>query len=222
MKLTPAKIRAAWKPELRTRRFRLEHSLFMRDYGPLRQVIGVQRNYLLPAWKTNPSIGILDSFWKEPKLRVYLSGNIGSGGARFFEDEGSGRAEDRFSEKLRAVLECGILSLDSFAGPVTLIDLFEKAVDQCTHVERFFERGRNDGKPRPAWLKTIHVAPSTPPRPAPLYFDLLTLLHHAAGNLEKGCDRGQIGLGLVRSMKIPESPNELWAFSRPCGVNPRG
>jgi hypothetical protein len=151
---------------------------------------------------------IRDSFWEEPSLKACLCGNIGTEGARFFEDDGSWWAEDRFPEKLRAVIECGIPWLDSFADPVTFIDLFEKAIDQCTRVEHFFEPGQNEVKPRPSWLKTIQVTAQTPtpPRPAPLYFDLLTLLYHAVGDFERGYSRGQIWMDAVRGMKIPGEP----------------
>jgi hypothetical protein len=205
-KLTTGKIRQGWKKELTKRGFRLEGPSFVRERGVLRQVIGVQRNMLSPRWKTNLFIEIIDQFREPPEPTICLHGNVTLDDARFFEKDGSWWTEDLLPGQLDAIVQFGVPWLDDFASPAKLIGLFEKAVEQCARAESLLEPLQNQEFHWPKWIKTAYESPPSPPRPAPMYFYLLSLLYYATGNFERGCDRATIWLDHARDGRTPGEP----------------
>lgn len=209
-KLTASKIRQGWKKELAKLEFRLEGSLFVRNCGELRQVVGVQRNMLSSTWKINLYITLVDQFRDPPQPVVCLHGNVTSDDARFFEKEGSWWTEEKLPGRLETLLRFGIPWLNDFADPLKLISLFERAIEQCTSLESLVEPRQNQNPEWPKWIKPIYESPATPPRPAPLYFLLLSLLYYAIGDFEKSCSRARIWLEHVSDGKTPGEPERTF------------
>jgi len=224
-KVSTSKIRQGWKRELAKHGFRLEGSVFTRKRGVLLQLIGVQRNMLSKTWKVNTSICITDEFMERPELRVCLTGNVASDGARCYDDKKSWWREENIPTQLDAILKFGIPWLDDFADPAKLIHLLEMAVEQYTSVASLLEPRLRDEHARPWFLKSAPIPgqseASGPPRPAPRHFYLLSLLYYATGNFERGCNRARIWLNHVSDGRTNGEPGRTLRLLAAMGCGPR-
>lgn len=117
-----------------------------------------------------------------------------------------GWTKDALPRRSDAIVQFGVPWLEDFADPAKLIGLSERAIERSSSIESLLEQRRNPDFQWPTWIKTIYQSPASPPRPAPMYFHLLSLLYQATGDFEKGCDRAQVWLDHVSDGRTPREP----------------
>ena len=208
---TAAQLRNAWKPVMSRLGFRVDHSCFAKNYGPVKHSVCFQRTKWSRDVLVNLFVTVIDPFESDEaiKARVCLHAYLHPDGAHFKsthwdENELAGKAAvfERFGERF----------FGQFQSVGNLIAVIEAAQAEFKLPETYL-RGPVPEPTDPIAREFLSMLPTRRQSPIPLNEELLALLYWHCGDIDRAVEHVRRYLELIP--KDERMQTRLTSMTRP-------
>lgn len=209
---TAVQLRNAWKPVMVRLGFRIEHSCFVKSYGPVKHSVILQRRQSSRDVLVKLFVSVFDPFERDGALkdRVCLFASLHQDGVRFASMQWD---ENELAGKASVFEQFGPPFFKQFQSIGDLLALVEAAQAKLQRPEDYL-RGPVPEPTDPFAREFLSTLPIRRTRPIPANEELLALLHWHNGDSSRAVEHARRYLELlpddIRGMKA-----RLAAMMRP-------
>jgi hypothetical protein len=183
---TAVQLRNAWKPVMGRLGFRIDHSCFVKKYGPVKHSIIFQRCQSSRAVLVKLFVSVIDPFETDEALRdrVCLCAYLHQDGARFASTQWD---ESELAGKASVFEHFGPPFFEQFQSIGNLIAIVEAAQAEFKLPETYL-RGPVPEPTDPIAREFLSTLPIRRPRPIPVNEELLALLYWHNGDSSRAVE----------------------------------
>jgi hypothetical protein len=208
---TAAQLRNAWKPVMSRLGFRVDHSVFAKGFGAIKQSVVFQRRQSSRDVLVNLFVSVIDPFEADEALkdRVCLHAYLHHNGARFASTQWD---ENELAGNAAVFERFGPPFFEQFQSIRNLKAIVEAASAQFQMPEAYL-RGQIPEPTDPVAREFLSSLPVRRPGPIPANEELLALLHWHNGDISRAVEHVRRYLEL-----LPENERmraRLTAMTRP-------
>ena len=192
---TAVQLRNAWKPVMGRLGFRVEHSCFVKKYGPIKHSVIFQRRQSSRDVLVNLFVSVIDPFESDEALkdRVCLCAYLHQDGARFASTQWD---ENELVGKASVFEQFGPLFFEQFQIIEDLIAIVEAAQAELQLPEAYL-RGPVSEPTDPIAREFLSTLPIRRPGPIPANDELLALLYWHNGDISRAVEHVRRYLDLL-------------------------
>jgi len=208
---TAAQLRNTWKPVMSRLGFRVEHSCFEKNYGPVRHSVCFQRCKWSRDVLVNLFVAVFDPFEADEamKERVCLHAYLHRDGAHFKSAQWD---ENELASNAAVFERFGERFFEQFKSIGSLIAVVEAAQAEFKLPETYL-RGPVPEPTDPIAREFLSMLPTRRPGPIPLNEQLLALLYWHSGDIELAAEHVRRYLKLIP--KDQRMQTRLMSMTRP-------